>query len=438
MFCQECGFNNVDSKEGVFCESCGAKLETTTKKQSVSAFEESGNSEIGLNLLRKVKEVDISKVKQLNKKAKALIVGVVALAVAVVALMLIGSNLSNPERIVKAYFESYASANYEKAYSFLSLPESKFLNKESYSKSMMQENVSAMDIASFEIINPNKGPNVDNASQISMIYQINYILRGESTKRRFTVNLVQQDKRRFLFYKDYKVGLDNLVVRDFEIYAPDDINLLFDGVLLPSRENMTDSNDGLKAYVVDAAFKGKHSITATSELFKDISQEVSFDGRDSIVLNTFEVKDDIRTFLSQNTYNIFTSIVQAAIKKSELMSIDNISNILTSNPENLRKIQEQYQSLFSRVSNDDGTGLKSVTFNGFKDKTNSYSLNKEGQYVCDIEYKYTFTKITKDWGTETLTEQTSASEQVGTTRFCFAYEDGNWKIVSWDRFNLYY
>jgi len=440
MFCQECGHKNEDSSAGMFCESCGAKLEVTTKQQpSLSVFDDSAYNQLGKIAVQRLRNVDLSKAKTMSKKTKKLIIIVAALVAAAVALVIAGSELTNPQRIVKAYFESYVAGNYEKAYSYLSLPKSQFLTKQAFSEHMRQENFSNMDIASYEIVNPNKGRSGNDASQISKEYQVNYILRGESSQKRFTVSLVRQDKKQLLFYNSYKVGLDDLIVREYIIYAPDGINLTFDGVALTQRDNTTDSYENLKVYVVDAAFRGNHTLTATSDLFEDVTAEISLSRSSSYeVLNNFEVKESIRAKLATNTYNVFAAMVQSAVKKGEMMSIENIANILTTNPEQRKGIQERYINLASHVKMDDGTGLKSISFKSSRDETYSSSLDRDGRYRCDVSFKYSYVRIYNDWWSGEAIEEASSGERDGSVRFYFAYEDSAWKIVSFDSYSLYY
>ena len=439
MFCQECGHKNEDSSAGMFCEGCGAKLEVTTKQQpSLSAFDDSAYNQLGKIAVQKLRNVDLSKAKTMSKKTKKLIIAVAALVAVVIALAITGSAITNPERIVKAYFESYVAGNYEKAYSYLSLPKSQFLTKQAFGEHMRQENFSNMDIASYEIVDPNKGRSGNDSRQISKEYQVNYILRGESSQKRFTVSLVRQDKKQLLFYNSYKVGLDDLIVRDYIIYAPEGINLSFDGVALTQRDNTTDSYENLKMYVVDAAFRGTHTLTATSDLFEDVTAEISLSRSSYEVLNDFEVKESIRATLATNSYNVFVAMVQSAIKKGELMSIENIANVLTSNPEQAKGIQERYINLASHVKKDDDTGLKSVSFKGSTDETYSSSLDRDGRYRCDVNFRYSYVKIYNDWWSGETREEASSGERDGSVRFYFAYEGGSWKIVSFDSYSLYY
>jgi len=440
MFCQECGHKNDDSSAGMFCDNCGAKLEVTTAKQqpSLSAFEDAAYNELGKKAVLKLKSVDLSKAKTMSKKTKKIIIAVAAAIAVLVALVITGSSITNPERIVKAYFESYVAGNYEKAYSYLSLPKSQFLTKQAFGEYMRQENFSNMDIASFEIVDPSKGRSGNDSSQISKEYQVNYILRGESSQKRFTVSLVRQDKKQLLFYNSYKVGLDDLIVRDFIVYAPEGINLNFDDVALAQRDNTTDSYENLKMYVVDAAFRGNHTLAATSDLFEDIRAEISLSRSSYEVLNDFEVKESIRATIATNAYNVFVAMAQNALKKGELLSIENIANVLTSNSEQQRGIQERYDNLTSHVKKDDGTGLKSVSFKGSTDETYSSSLDRDGRYRCDVNFRYTYVKIYNDWWSGEAIEEASSGERDGSVRFYFAYEDGSWKIVSFDSYNLYY
>jgi len=445
MFCQECGYRNINSGAGMFCEYCGARLENTTAAQPQpqpprSAFEDSAYNQFGAIAIQKLRSVDLSKAKRLDQKTKSLLIGAAAGVAVLIALVIAGSALSNPKRTAKAYFESFVAGNYEKAYNYLSLPDSKFLNKQAFREYMKQENASALDIASYEIVDPYAGRSgvPPDESQIAKTYLVNYILRGESSQRHLTVNLVRQDKKKFLFFNNYKVGLDDLVVRDFVIYAPDGISLSFGGVPLAAQENTTGSYESLKVYAVGAAFKGKYMLRASSSLFEDLEMEIAMDRRDYEVLNELEVKESIRASIATNAYNVFAAMVQTALKQEELRSIENISGILTAGQEPLNAIQERYDNLTSHVSKDDGTGLKSVHFAGFDDETRNNTLDSDGRYRCDIALRYTYVKISKDWWTQELTQEDPSSERDGSARFAFAYEDGGWKIVSFDTYSLYY
>ena|GEM_PF-4517917 len=420
MYCQECGHRNNNSGTDPYCEKCGIKLEDNSGRLRTPAPMQPANGQPKL-------------AKPVSQSAKVVIFSGIGLIVLVAALVVSGALLTSPQQVVKAYFESYAAGDYEKAYGCLSLPESPFITREAFNAYIQDQGADRMDVVNYEITSPAR-----TSSPLVLPCTVGYVLQGKNRPELFPVDLVLQSKRQLLFFSQYKVGVGEMIARDYKIYAPGDISVFLDGIELAAEKLPGDQYSHMRCYTAGTVFKGKHQLKVTSGLYEDIEQELNIDAGDSITLDNLEVKEYAREIIAANAYNVFAAMVGSAVKQEALMAIPGIAEILTSHPGALGGIQEGYKSLCYQVRNEDGSGLKSVEFKGFEDISRSSTVNSEGLYVCSLEFGYTYVALELNRSTGKLTEEKFSYERVSTLSFSFAYEDNGWKVVSLDDFELYY
>ena len=420
MYCQECGHRNNNSGTDLYCENCGVKLEDNSGRLRAPA-----PIQIAGGQPRPAKPV--------SKSAKVVVFSGIGLIMLIAALVVAGSFLSSPQRVVKAYFESYAAGDYEKAYGCLSLPESTFITREAFNAYLQNQGADRMDVVNYEITIPAR-----TSSSLVLPCVVRYVLQGKNKPELFPVDLVLQSKRQLLFFSQYKVGVGEMIAHDYRIYAPGDISVLLDGIELAAEKLPADQYGHMRCYTAGTVFKGKHQLIVTSGLYEDIKQDLIIDAGDPITLDNLEVKEYAREIIAANAYNVFAAMVSSAIKQEALMAIPGIAEILTSHPGALEGIQDAYKSLCYQVKNEDGSGLKSVEFKGFEDISSSSTVNSEGLYICNLEFGYTYVALELNRSTGKLTEEKFSYERVSTLSFSFAYENNGWKVVSLDDFELYY
>ena len=368
--------------------------------------------------------------KSLDKRAYLILLSALLLVGVLVAS---GFLLSSPARVVRGYFESFSAGDYETAYAYLSAPDSPLINKEAFGEYMRQEMAGNMDVANYVLERT-------AFRRLMQTYEVTYILQGESAEDDLRVELVRQRKKQLLVFNRYKVGVGGMVDRGYTIYAPEDIELSVDGIGIPASQSAASPYAHMSAYALPAIFRGRHQLTASGEWFDEITCEFFvLDGKEkSMNMYPLEISEDTRAYLAENAYNVFTALVAGAIQGEKLLDIPGINAIMTTNAEAFGAIKEAYRGLSDHVRNQyDGTGLKSISFKGSRDESESVFLNY-GQYVCDVAFTYTYAMQELDYATGKLTEEAFNNEREGTVRFAFAHEDGGWRIVALEEYGLYY
>lgn len=432
MYCQECGKQN--GRTALNCTNCGVKLEDNSNR--LQKTENQAVNDALQKALESAKKVNLSSIRKMSKKAKGALISVGALFLIVIVFFSVGSIITNPERTVKAYFESYMGGDFETAYNYLSLPDSDFLAKEYYS-SYMQSEIKEMAVSQYEIEGDNyysEGSNAEKA--MTKYYSVSYLLTGESSPKSFNVTLVLQPKKKLLFFNHYKVASDNILVQNFNIYAPSNLTITVDGFTLPEKEHSENYYSDLKVYTIPYAFNGKHELSVSSDLFEQYTDTITLLGNDgTTTLNDLTLKESVKNEIAKQTENIFTSMCNSAIAGN---TFDKVTGDFTTDVEQLAEIQEQYKSLCERFKKDDGTGLKSIKFESFTDESYSSALSSDFRYQCRLNFDYSYVRLYKEWGSDEITEQNSNGTTGGSVRMTFAYESDTWKLYSFEYYSVYY
>jgi tetratricopeptide (TPR) repeat protein len=141
--------------------------------------------------------------------AKLSLLAVLAIVVAASAFGIIGSMLSSPKYIAKAYFKAEAKGNWGKMFDCLSMDAAEFKDRDSFSAFM--EIVRTLDVAKFDVSEADRGAFCPEDASIKK-YTVNYTLKDSPMARKKTVTLVKGKGRRLLFFDDYRVAPDSVAM----------------------------------------------------------------------------------------------------------------------------------------------------------------------------------------------------------------------------------
>lgn len=425
MFCPKCGSDNAG---GVMqCTSCGAEL--VGNQQSVNLSTKPTKNFSADTLLGIVKGFP-GKVKALPKIAKQISIAVLALVVVVIAFSSIGSAIANPKNIVKGYFQARLDSDYKKMYSYLALEKSDFINKNNFEKSLA--GTEKLKILNYEI----KSETSSNASELTKTYRISYIIEGSTSTQSETVTLVKSKAKKLLFFNDYNVALDEIIVIDYQITVPEGATAYVDGIKLTEiQETQSDSyysyneSPASVTYVIPKIFPGTHDLKVEHPLCSEYTNEIEIErnSNTSYSVSGMQLNSEIKTNAAKKTEEAYRAIVQNALDGK---AFSDLKLDYTSDSEALEGIQEQYERLASNIKREDGTGYKSITFKNFTDDSSQETLNSSSTYSCELRYEYDSITVSKNWYTQELTETSSSYTQYSSVRITFVFEDGKLVIQS--------
>ena len=445
MFCPKCGKNNNDSSQ--FCEACGSELidnQPTSQSISMNDIQQKVMPNAGISGYNG----QLSKTKRLPKSVKILLILNLIFLFVVIVISVIASSLTSPKHIAKGYFNTIVDGDWNKMYSYFSLENSDFINQDSFIK--MMEHELNLEIENFEILKESslsyensfleKYPFSKNyyksSSDSDMIktYVVNYILKGSASPQSETITLVKSSGKKFLFYPDYYVKVDNLIVSNFHVSVPKESTVYIDNIKLT--EKMTSPDDDYNysdynydTYVVSKIFSGEHELKVEHPICDVYTEKIQINDSDyyssSYTVPELILNDSVRANLTNMTEDIYIQIVSSALEKK---SFDTLNLACTSDPNQLAGIKESYDSLIKRLRDEDGTGYQSITFNAFTDNSSQIEFDASGTYFCDLEIEYDYVKISKDWYTDEYSELQSTYPSYSPIQFTYVYENNEWVI----------
>lgn len=390
----------------------------------------------------------LSKTKRLPKSVKILLILNLIFLFVVIVISVIASSLTSPKHIAKGYFNTIVDGDWNKMYSYFSLENSDFINQDSFIK--MMENEINLEIENFEILKESslsyensfleKYPFSKNyyksSSDSDMIktYVVNYILKGSASPQSETITLVKSSGKKFLFYPDYYVNVDNLIVSNFHVSVPKESTVYIDNIKLT--EKMTSPDDDYNysdynydTYVVSKIFSGEHELKVEHPICDVYTEKIQINDSDyyssSYTVPELILNDSVRANLTNMTEDIYIQIVSSALEKK---SFDTLNLACTSDPNQLAGIKESYDSLIKRLRDEDGTGYQSITFNAFTDNSSQIEFDASGTYFCDLEIEYDYVMILKDWYTDEYSELQSTYPSYSPIQFTYVYENNEWVI----------
>ena len=459
MFCPECGKFNPD--ENQVCQYCNSLLIDNSAPVSTEQSAEApapqtageGSNDVVLN----IPKLDLAKAKSFFMKNKFIIIPILAVVIAFIIFVSVGSSMSSPEKVVRNYYNALVNGEYEDMYDYIALPEGDFTTKENFVKHMKAINKDDNSLPKqtdfrVEEIRDNIN-NFENGMSASTEkekndsplkkYTVTFYDKSTGATDSYTVTLIEQDTKKLLFFKDYKVSSAGLIVKNVQFEIAGDAQIKIDGKTL---KNPKKNEDGNKVYKIDTIFAGNHDMTLTSELYETYKSEFNVNSdnyhQKIYVADAMKVKEKIVTSLEKTALSDFKTIYENAMAQKSFPK-----SIKLSEDED-KLVTERYNELLEDLApNEDGTGLNSITFKSGKIRTSRYSDDLQysvGQddsgntyisFTLDIEYEY---KATVDTGWFTSNIQTREDTRTDDISFKYVYIDGKWALSYISTCSLYY
>lgn len=419
MFCPECGSNNPEGLTN--CSCCGAPLEDNqpTKKNwndylySFKSF---------------FKNIALPFV----KKRKKIIIPVAGVAILAIVFFKIGSSVSSPDYIVDKYVKSLISSNWSEVYQVLDLEENDFINYDQFVTYQENSDIDYSKIKNYKI--------TEQGGMVDLIqpYTVSYVTSGASSERSFTVKLIEQNKKSWLFYPSYKVATDDML-GSFSITTIKGTSAKIDNIDLTEYQKQNDS--GYMTFTIPSLFKGLHTIELMhplcdnyeTQIYVDNSTNTSNEYGNTII--PLSLKQEEISSLASKTEEILKTICNGILANKDFGSI---SLKCTTDKSHAYEIEEFYSDFASYLKKENGMGLKEITFYSFTDNSEQTIFDVNQTYRCTLNFSYDYIKLDKSWFEDEVTEVSSDERSNGSITITYIYENEDWVISSIDNCRLYY
>lgn len=199
----------------------------------------------------------------------------VVLVIALVATFIgIGKSKTDYKKTAKAFVENYAKADWEAVYDSMDVTPGGFLTKEAFVAAMSDKEATTILSSTY----------TDTFSQTASMYEGKAILVMYTTpdgSQNLTLNMKPQQKKKMLFFTEYKVDASDFIVKDCRVKVPTDIKTYVNGVELTSNyvdKDNTSESSSMTTYKIPSIFAGSASIKLSAEGMEDIVvDDVVFD-----------------------------------------------------------------------------------------------------------------------------------------------------------------
>ena len=426
MFCPECGSKNPEGLTN--CSCCGALLEDNQPtRKNLNEY------------LSSLKSFLKNRVMPFIKKRKIIIIPLVGVVILAIVFLRIGSAVTSPEHIVDKYVKSLISSDWSSAYQFLDLEENDFVNYEQFVTYQENNTFDCSDIKNYKVIEQDgyKVTEQDGMVDLVRTYEVLYVTSGASSENSFTIKLIEQDEKSWLFYPSYKIATDDML-GTFFITTVIGTSAKIDDIDITGYQEQNDS--GYTVFTIPSLFKGSHTLELMHPLCEDYETQIYVENStntsneygDTII--PLCLKQEEIASLASKTEETLKTICNGILSSKDF---DSLSIECTSDRSNVNEIKNFYSDLTSYLKNENGTGLKEIKFYSFTDNSQQTIFDDTQTYRCTVNFKYDYTKLEKNWYDDEISES-SAEGRTGRITITYVYENDNWVVSSIDDYRLYY
>lgn len=334
----------------------------------------------------------------------------------------------SPERTAKEYFVEVMAGDSAAAYEKLNVEESDFVNSKYFEKIVPEigcENISNYAIA---------GIQQEGNAYTKQVY-ITYHKKEDEQDYTFVVNLEKSQKKKWLFFDDWKVNVGSHIQKDVTVSTIPDAKVSIDGKEI-SQANAKKDEYGYVTYSIPKMFDCNYEVKVTSDMYEDSSYTIqpSEEETSFYVGTNMPIKQEVKDAVSAQAQKDFQTLWKGIAAKAEFSSLDGI-------PKDISSIQEDYQSAVEDIAGKKTEGIKNISFD---DLTMEISFSND-DYDEDIQSPRAtiyftgtmdYTRVSEDWWDGSLQSNKVQDDSYSGT-LSYIYQDGAWVLQDGD-FDKYF
>ena len=413
MFCQNCGTKNNDAS--VFCENCGAKLEKPVQQAQP------------IQQAQPVQQAQPIRPAQPRKPISKIMIAVAAEAVLLIAAIVvffnIGGKVYGPEKVAEKFFVEVANHNFKEAYKALDIEEDDFINEKNFENAGCNQELSK--VTNYRIKKSRK-------KDLGKDVEITYRTKGSSSDRSYNISVSKKPNKKALFFDNWEVSPESMIVEDFSVYIPAEAEVTVDGVKLGKDYlNKKYSDDTSSCYIIPKLFVGEHQIVVTQEGMQEVRKLV--DAYDySFSVYSMSPDEKILKEVANTATEDFKAIYTAAAAGKDF---DTVADLFSAEDDRQEDAREAYEDLVAELTESEYSVINHMAFSNIEATAcEGYLDGDETCMAVKLEFDYAI-DYTENWFGEVTTD---SNEDYSSMYMSFVYEDGKWLLVELNTAYLYY
>lgn len=426
MFCQNCGTKNNDAS--IFCENCGAKLEkpvdTVVQQTQPVQQEQPAQQTQPIQQTQPVQQPVKPK-----KPVPKLVIAVIAEAVVLVALIVVFFNIGNsvygPEKVAEKFFVEVANQNFKEAYKVLDVEENDFINEKAFENAKC--NVELSKVTEYKVKNT-RGK--DDEKEIEIAYKT----KGSSSKRSYDISVNKQDSKNMLFFENWEISPDAMIVKDFYVSIPNGAEVTVDGVKLGKDYlKKSESDEYQQYYEIPELFAGEHQIVVTKEGMAEVRKLVDTDVDYGYAVYSMQMDEELLKEAVDTGIENFETIYKAAAEGKEF---DTVANLFSTVEGRKDEGEDDYEDIVYDFTGSSYKTLNKIAFSNVEaTASEGYTDTDETCVSVYVEFDYNVDYTEEDWFGDITNDTYDDSSYM---YMDLVYEDGKWMIAEVSGGYIYY
>ena len=358
-------------------------------------------------------------------------IAAVVVIAAVVSFVVIGNNATDYKKTATKYVKAVETGDWDTAYDMLNLPSGEFITKDAFKSANADKG--KKEIASIQADNKYHTATGDMTKQVVVDYT--YKTGGSDSQN---VTLEKKNSNYMLFFKQYQISSEDVVVKDIEVKVPVNTKLQINGVEVSDSYKTEGGKSSYSAksytyYKIPYLINGQNKFKVTGDLIDDLEKTVDVDYDEDNVyvsLDEVNVKESIVSAVKTQAQNDLKTITEAGINNKPFSDISSLC---------LSSAQSTLSSTYKNdVVNDFHSSFKDVTAISLSDvkvtvSKDDYEIDSDDglpyikvslSYSMSGKYKYSFDGKEED-GTGKASNES----------ITYKYDNGKWLI---SKMYLYY
>lgn len=407
MFCSECGTKNEEGS--MFCSNCGNKFEVEETKQKNTVKKET---------------------KPMSKKNKIICVVVLVVAVVLGVGYKVLDDKTSPKTIANDYIKARINNNTDKLYSYLNIDGDKtFISKKIFKEVMKDSNTSTSKIENYKITDVEK-------KDLSAVVKFTYTVKGSSSEKTASVNLVKGKDKKYFLFDDWKIGdlsTEDAILKDFKVKVLKGSKVTYAGIEVKDKYlSKEDSDKTYDVYVLPQVFKSKTKVSVELPSGMKIENDITpstYRNSYTPTISESSLSEDAKKEIISSFKTILTDLYNDGIEGKKFADVESKYKVDGVKLDDLKKSYDEFVENLAKATN------KLKSFKITDATLSSISLNEDGYYNVRVKVTFDYTIDYTNYSNETTSYDKSDYSYITLT---LGYNDSKYYLEDIDNIKTYF
>lgn len=293
----------------------------------------------------------------------------------------------SPDKYMEDYYECFINESYAALYKSANIEESEFISLESFNQ-MMVNNYGYEETDRYSISEMSRlGPYAQS--------MVSFIDSETSDKVEWKLKLEKADEKKYLFFSDWIVNLDEFIVEKVKLVAPTGVDIIIDDKNITQEKikgvrKTVDEETGMVSYIIDRMFVGDHNIMYVGTHTQPESVIVTVDeDSEFYAFREGDVKAEIQESISASVTDIVVGMYNAVFLQE---GTDNVKTKFATKDGVQHNLDTTYIAMVAAANQDNGATLESIDITYYSMKFDRYDydgdISVRFYYTSKFEAKY--------------------------------------------------